>query len=266
MTAIKLRWFAPVLLLVLTMALPIYAAKCVAVPATKIDPQAVDTLRQMAAFVTGLREFSVHVQTTRDLVLPTDQALTSDLTYDLMVRRPDGLRINMTSAAGGAQVFYDGRTLTVFTPAKNFYATESAPGTIEETMKAAMKRGISLPLAEFIYRDPNRKLIANLASATFVGSSLIDGVMTNHLAFRQKGGIDWQLWVEDSETPLPRRIVMVDRQIRDFPRFSATLSDWNVNPAFDESTFAFTPPEGAQKIKFAELPKLRNLGKPAPKR
>lgn len=267
MTARRLTWFTPVLFL-MAMAPPVLSAQpktmTAKTTAPKIDVKAVQLLRQTVDYMSGLQNFSVHVQTTRDLVLPTDQALSSDLTYDLMIRRPNGLRVNMTSAAGQAQIFYDGKTMTVFTPGKNLYAMEPAPGTIEETIKTAMKRGISMPLAELFSRDSRGKLITNVESATFVGTSLVGGVMTNHLAFRQKGGIDWQLWIEDSDTPLPRRIVIIDRQIKDYPRFVATLSEWNTNPSFDESIFSFTPPEGAQKIKFRELPKLRNYGKQAP--
>lgn len=265
MTARRWFWCAAVVLAMLIAALPLYAAKAKPASAPKIDVKAVQQLRAMTEYVSGLQSFSVHVQTTRDLVLPTDQALSSDLAYDLMVRRPDGLRVNMTSAAGSAQLFYDGKTLTIFTPKKNFYATTPAPATIAETVRAAVKRGISMPMAEFISPDSSGRVLANLASATFVGSSMVDGVMTNHLAFRQKKGVDWQIWIEDSATPLPRRLMIVDRTTRDSPRFVATLSDWNVSPTFDQSTFAFVAPEGAQQIKFKELPRPKALMKRAPK-
>lgn len=268
MTVRRFTWSAVVGLAVLMAMLPLYAAtpkKTTLAP--KIAPQAVSLLRQMSDYLGGLQSFSVHVQTTKDIVLPSDQALSSDMAYDLYVMRPNQLRINMTSAAREAQVFYDGTQVTVFTPKMNLYAVTPAPATIEETLQAAQKRGISMPLAEFIGKESHKRLVANLTSATFVGSSMVDGVMTNQLAFRQKSGVDWQIWVQDSATPLPVRLVIVDRKAKDYPRFTANLSDWNTSPSFDASTFTFVAPEGAQKIDFKALPRQqRNLGRMSPKR
>ncbi len=251
----------PVVLLALALAAPAFAA-VKARPASappKIDPKAVQLLRQMSEYVSGLQSFSVHVDTTRDLMLPTDQALTSDMSYDLMIKRPDALRINMTSAAGGAQVFYDGSNLTVYTPTKNFYATTPAAPTIEQTVRQAMQRGIAMPLAEFVGGGESSRLLSNMASATFVGTSLVRGTMTNHLAFRQKTGVDWQMWIEEGDTPLPLRLMIIDRKAKDAPRYMATLSDWNTNASFSADTFRFTAPEGAKKINFRELPKPRSF-------
>lgn len=267
MTARRLFGSVSVLLIVLVAAMPLYAAKPKPKPrvAPKIDLKAVQLLRQMNDYMSGLQAFSVHVNTARDLMLPNDQALTSDLSYDLMVRRPDRMRVNMTSAARSAQVFYDGKSITIFTPEKNFYATRPAPPTIAEAIQDAMKRGVSMPLAEFLSRDPGQ-VLSRVTSATYVGSSMLGGTMTNQLAFRQKG-MDWQIWIEDSPTPLPRRIMIVDRSVKDFPRFVATLSNWNTSPTFDESVFTFVAPAGAQQIPIGQVPKLpRSYRRPAPTR
>jgi len=218
----------------------------------------------MADYMRGLQTFSVHVDAAKDVVLDNGQTLTSDLAYDLMVRRPDGLAVKMTSAAGGAEVYYDGKTVTVYTPKKNYYAVMPAPATIQETVAAAVQKGISLPLADFLSKETGKNLLANITSATFVGTSMVNGIMANQLAFRQKG-VDWQIWIEDSSTPVPLRLAIIDTKQKDTPRFVATLSQWNINPTFEAGTFTFVPPEGAQKINFRELPKLqRGMTKPSP--
>lgn len=252
---------APIVLLALAMATPLFAApRAKQTSAPKIDPKAVQLLRQMGEYVASLQSFSVHVDAARDLMIPSNQALTSNLSYDLMVRRPDRLRVNMTSAAGGAQVFYDGKTLTVYTPSKNFYSTTPAAPTIEATIQDARKRGIALPLAEFIGGASHQRLLSNMLSATFVGTSMLGNTMTNQLAFRQKSGVDWQIWIEDSSTPLPIRLMIIDRKAKDYPRYMAMLSNWNTDAAFPAGTFTFTPPQGAEKINFKELPRPRGFG------
>ena len=69
------------------------------------------------------------------------------------------------------------------------------------------------------------------------------------MAFRGKD-MDWQLWIEADSTPLPRRVVIVDRGAPGWPRYTATLSDWNTSPTLSQDTFTFSPPAAAQKIPF----------------
>ena len=72
------------------------------------------------------------------------------------------------------------------------------------------------------------------------------------MAFTQET-IDWQVWVEDSGTPVPRKVVIVYKNVKSVPRFTAELSDWNFSPKLSKSLFEFTPPEGALKTDMAPL-------------
>lgn len=254
MIARRLIRLAPILALALIVALPIYGAK-LKPAAPKIDPRAVTLLRQTGEYLAGLQSFSVHVNTSRDVVSPSSLALTSDQAFDLSVQRPNRFRINMTSAAGEAQVFYDGRSVTIYTPKRNYYAVMQAGPTIRDTLRLIAKRGIEMPLATLLQRDPSQPLTANILSGLFVGTSMVNGVETNQLAFRGKN-VDWQIWIQnDPSAPLPVKVAITDRRVNGRPRFVATLSDWNLSPTFDESMFSFTPPAGAQKINFSQLPK-----------
>jgi hypothetical protein len=50
-------------------------------------------------------------------------------------------------------------------------------------------------------------LIKGVQEARYVGMSQIADTKCHHLAFRQKL-LDWQLWVEDGDKPLPRKLVI----------------------------------------------------------
>ena len=96
MTTRSLFLCASVLLLLINVTAPEVDAQTAA-PA--IDPKATELLKQMGGYLNGLNSFSVHVQTMKDLMLPSDEALSSSSAFDLMVQRPNRFRINMTSAA-----------------------------------------------------------------------------------------------------------------------------------------------------------------------
>jgi len=83
-----------------------------------------------------------------------------------------------------------------------------------------------------------------------VGDSTVNGIPCDHLAFRQ-ANVDWQLWVEKGDRPVPRKVVITTRYEVGDPQFQAVMT-WNLQPKFDKSTFSFTPPKGVVEIPFAD--------------
>ena len=82
---------------------------------------------------------------------------------------------------------------------------------------------------------------------------MIDGTRTDHYAFRE-AEVDWQIWIAQGDSPVPRKIVITDRTDPSSPQYTATLS-WNFRPAFDAQTFAFQAPAGALPIRLTALGK-----------
>jgi hypothetical protein len=85
-----------------------------------------------------------------------------------------------------------------------------------------------------------------------VGSSTVGGVEVHHLAFRGSV-VDWQIWIEKGDRPLPRKYVITSKWIAGAPQFTAVFSDWNTAAKLDDAQFAFSPPPEAQKIGFISL-------------
>ena len=65
-------------------------------------------------------------------------------------------------------------------------------------------------------------------------------------AFREDG-VDWQLWIQDGDAPLPLKFVITTTDEPSQPQHVAVLK-WNTSPKFDDANFAFTPPPNAMKI------------------
>jgi hypothetical protein len=47
-------------------------------------------------------------------------------------------------------------------------------------------------------------LLQDMTAAGYIGTSWIDGVECDHVAVRQ-ADVDWQVWIERGDTPLPRK-------------------------------------------------------------
>jgi len=77
-------------------------------------------------------------------------------------------------------------------------------------------------------------------------------VKCHHLAFRQEG-IDWQIWIEDSDQALPRKLVITLKEQPGHPQYLALIDKWNLTPDAPDSAFEFTPPAGAKRIDLTPL-------------
>ncbi len=219
-------------------------------PAPAVKPQPMDVLKQMAAYLRSLDRFTVRVEKTTELILPTDQRLHSDQTADIAIQKPNRLRVNYLNLSGGRELFYDGQTFSLYTPGANVYASAAAAPTIDETLDLlASQYRITLPVADLLVANPDSRLAQKISSATYVGRILVRGVPCHHLAFRTPE-VDWEIWVEDGPKPLPRRLALTDKSVKGSPQMMAALSDWNLTPSFSADDFTFRPPQTAQKITF----------------
>jgi len=255
----RLPWFAAVTLLSCATMGPAAAGGQADVPpsaavaaASKVQPEALAALEKMGTYLRGLKSFGLHADTTLDLVTDDDQTLQFPGTIDYKARAPNGLYIDMSTDRKQRRLYYDGKTLTVYGPKNKLYAQTDAPPTIKQLLAVAEdKYGIQFPLSDLFLWGTDKAPVSALKSAVFVGPARIDGSVTNQYAFRQDG-VDWQIWIEAGDKPLPRRLVITTTDDPARPQFASTLT-WNTNAAIRDSDFAFTPPKDASRIQLVAV-------------
>jgi hypothetical protein len=233
------------------------AAKAKAAPAATaadanvVEPAAVSALQRMSAYLGTLKAFEVKSDTSLELVREDGQKIELDGVSHYSVQTPDSFLIEVATDTKVRQFYYDGKTVTVNAPKLGYYSSFPAPPTIRETLDLAHDRyGIVLPLEDlFRWSDPTRARIGKLQSAMVVGTSSIDGVQCDQYAFRE-GEIDWQIWIQRGDQPVPRKVVIIDRTDEARPAYVARLT-WNTSAQFTKATFAFSPPKDAKAIHMA---------------
>ncbi len=220
-----------------------------------IDPDAIEALKRMSAYLGTQTSFELKSSGAFDLVLDDGQRLQFGDNATFKVRRPNGFVIERIGDYKDRRFTYDGKQLTVSSPRTAYYAQVEAPPTIRETLALAADRyGIELPLTDlFRWSEPGGGRADDIQEALYVGPALIDGTPTDHYAFRE-AEVDWQIWIAQGDSPVPRKIVITDRTDPSSPQYTATLS-WNFRPAFDAQTFAFQAPAGALPIRLTALGK-----------
>jgi hypothetical protein len=216
-----------------------------------IQDEAIDDLKEMSAFLMQAKTLAVTTVGTIDTVTGNGQRIQLDGTTQYKIRRP-GFVIDYVSDMKSRRFIYDGKTFTVYSPKLGFYASTPAPPTNREVLDTIYNKfGIALPLEDlFRWGDPaTAARIQGIQSAYKVGTATIDGVETDHLAFRE-ANVDWELWIQSDGDPLPRKLVIVDRTDPARPTFTTRMT-WQVNPVFTDADFAFVPDANAKKIQLA---------------
>ena len=75
--------------------------------------------------------------------------------------------------------------------------------------------------------------------------------------------IEWQIWIDASDQPLPRKLVINYVHEPGEPQYSAVLRRWNLDPQFPDDLFTFEAPEGAQKVDAKAMARPSEGDKPA---
>jgi hypothetical protein len=222
--------------------------------ASAVDPASVQALKDMGAFLLTLKRFRVSTELTGERVLADGQKLQRTATADLDVERPYKLRVLMHSARSQREIIYDGKTVTLYTPAQKYYSTVEFGGTIGELIIRLEERyGVEVPLEDLFLWGTPAAPVDKIESAMNTGQDFVGDDLCDHYAFRQ-GKADWQIWITTGSRPLPRKLVITSRTDEARPQ-SVHLIDWNLKPTFKDTVFKFTPPKGASKIEIIPVKK-----------
>lgn len=219
-------------------------------PANQRDPEAIAALDRMGAHLRSIMTFGVRGDITTEEVLETGQTIQYTGAIDLIAQRPGRLRADLNSTRKRRQYFYDGQNLTVFAPRQGFYTTVPAPPSIKEMLATASERlGLVIPFADLFEFGVNQELTTRLTSAMVIGIEAVEDKTCTHYAFRQPD-VDWEIWIETGEQPLPCMYRITDLRDPARPDYTARLT-WDLSPPITPETFTFVAPEGADRIPVA---------------
>ena len=219
-----------------------------------VDDGAVEALNEMSTFLMSANTLALTSEATRDVVTNDGQRIALDGVAKYKIRKPNGFVIDYTSDIKDRSFIYDGKTFTIYSPKLGFYAQAPAPGTNREVLDTIYSKfGIALPL-EDLFRwgnaaEGDQDRVKALRSAYKVGSATVRGVETDHFAFREDN-VDWEIWIQKADPPLPLKLSIVDRNDPAKPAFTTFLT-WQVNPTFSDADFTFTPGANAKRIQLA---------------
>jgi hypothetical protein len=218
-------------------------------PAAKavLEPAAMAALQGMGAYLRTLKTFQVEAVTTDEDVLDDGQKIQYGGVTNILAQMPDRLRVEVSNDRRQRLWLYDGKTFTLFAERANFYATVPAPPTIGKLADMLEEDyGYGVPLEDLFRWGSPAWSADGITAATDLGPAVVLGTTCQQYAFRD-AEIDWQIWIQKGDFPLPRKIVITTKTDEARPQHSAVYT-WNLAPSFNAATFTFDPPAGAGKV------------------
>ena len=214
------------------------------------DAKAIDILKQMAAFKSSLDKVTIRGVTFTDARLGAGLMVSNSEEVRVSINKPGSLQITNFDGESSKSLYFDDGTLTVISSAANLYAQASIPKDIDAALEFSLEElGIEAPLMDMIYQDASAHLISSNETILYLTNKSRVGKTDCHQIAIRGPEADVQLWIEEGDRPLVRKIVITSKWEGGSPRFIANLH-WETNPKFDPGYFEFKAPEGATKIKF----------------
>ena len=204
-------------------------------------------LRQMSDFLTSAQSFGFTAHELIDEV-EEGQRIQYSNSRSMLVRRPDRIATEAYGDLVNRSVWYDGKSFTLLDREFNTYIQVPAPNSIDALLDQIEEQlEVVIPLGEVLSEDVYQALTPQIRQAEYLGLHQVRGIECHHIIFTQDD-LDWQLWVEASSTPVPRKIVIVYKREPGIPQYSAVISEWDFTVATPDELFEFRPPEGAREL------------------
>jgi len=216
-----------------------------------LEPKAIDLLKAASARLAAARtmRFTAVVSYENPSLLGPPLVYTTK--SDVVVQRPDKLRVITPGDGPPSEFYYDGKTMVAFEPVANLVAVADAPPTIDAALKAAYdSAAIYFPFSDVIVADPYKDIADGLKAAFYIGQSQVVGGTTTDMVAYVNDDVFVQAWI-GTEDKLPRMLRAVYRNDPARLRHQMELSNWQLDLDLPPDVFGSPKAAAATPINFA---------------
>jgi hypothetical protein len=220
-------------------------------------------LKTMSDYLAAQKTISASYDTSIEVITPEMEKIQFDSSGTIVLDRPNQIHATRTGGYADVELFFDGKTFTLYGKNINGYTQIDAPGSVEEMIDALHSHAVAVPGADLLLPNVYDSMMERVITAKHIGLGVIGGVECDHLAFRAQD-VDWQLWVQTGANPIPRKYVITSKAIGGGLQYTLVIRDWKTDAPADPATFAFKAPSGAQKLNEDALKALDEIPPGAP--
>ena len=216
-----------------------------------LEPRAVELLQATSRRLAAAKSLSFTAVASYEYPSRLGPPIVYTMRYDVVLQRPNQLKIVVPGDGPATEFFYDGREMVAFAPAENLVAVADAPPTIEGALKKAFdSAAIYFPFTDLLLPDPYAAIAPGAILAYVVGpSGVVGGVKTDMIVWANNE-VFLQLWI-GADDKLPRRIRAQFRADPKGLRHDLELSNWQLDGTLPAETFSTAKAKTGQPMAFA---------------
>ena len=241
--------------MLLTLGLWAAATPAPAAEDAPMDPRAVEKLQRMSEVLAKAQTLRLEAKSLYDQVELSGVKIKRGVTHEVILKRPDSLYYRSVRDDGKVREGrYGGKALTIVPEGGGAYALIDAPGGVD-TMLDLIQTDyqVNVPVVDLLYADLYGRAKDQLLSGAYLGERTVDGEVLDHLSF-ETTAVDWQLWLERGDRPLPRRLVITFVNAPGAPEYLTVINKWELDREVEGSLFRFDPPADWRRIDIAKVP------------
>lgn len=228
------------------------------------EQRALDILKAASDRLAAAKSMGFTALATYEYPSKLGPALAFTTAYDVLLQRPDKLRVITIGDGPASEFYYDGKSITVFAPGENLVATAAAPPTIDGALKFAYDTAsIYFLFTDLVVADPYQGIADGMRTAFYIGQSKQVGGVTTDMVAYANDYVFVQLWI-GAEDKLPRRVRAIYKGDLLQLRHQIDLSNWQLDGAVPAERFSSAKAASASRIEFAnpQIPKPLPGAKP----
>jgi hypothetical protein len=215
-----------------------------------LEPRAIEILKATSAYLAAAQSMTFTAVVSYESPSRLGPPLVYSTKSEITMQRPNKLKVITDGDGPVSEFYYDGKTMTAFSPAQKLVAIADAPPTIDAALQTAFDTAATyFPFTDVIVADPYKDIADGLKIAFYMGQSIVVGDTTTDMVAYVTGDVFVQAWI-GKDDHLPRRIYAIYLNDPLRLRHVLELSNWAINPSIPSD--AFVPDvAGAARIAFA---------------
>lgn len=222
-------------------------------PKPDLEPKAIELLKAVSNRLAAAHTLSFSAVQIFESPSRQGPPLAFARKTDVILQRPDKLRVINSADGPASEFYYDGKTMMAFAPAENLLAVSDAPPTIDAMLEAAYHAaGIFFTFTDLVVADPYKDMAEGLTLAYYIGQSqVVDGTTTDTVAYIDNG-VFIQVWI-GTEDKLPRMVHAIFLDDPERLRSQVKFSNWQLDLTVPPDAFALSNAANARRIPFADI-------------
>jgi hypothetical protein len=215
-----------------------------------LEPRAIEILKATSATLAAAQSMSFTAVVSYESPSRLGPPLVYSTKSEVTMQRPNKLKVITDGDGPVSEFYYDGKTMTAYSPGDKLVAIADAPPTIDAALQAAFDTAATyFPFTDVIVSDPYKDIADGIKIAFYMGQSIVVGDTTTDMVAYVTGDVFVQAWI-GKDDHLPRRIYAIYLNDPLRLRHVLELSNWAINPSIPSD--AFVPDVvGAARIAFA---------------